>query len=260
MNPRLSSRHLEPLEGASLSCQADRYASEEFALRGVFSNPMVDAAGALFGLAIRLRALDTSPDIAKLYSDVSIQIRTILEEIRQHDYDDASLKAYSYSLCLFMDERVMGRPWGVESVWSERSLLSQFHSETWGGEKFFTLLTRMSTEAAKYQHVLEFMYFAVALGLRGKYAVHEKGDDEIQKIIVRLHCIIRALRGPVGEHLTAPLSNVAPRHLRLNHQWPWWSPWLVAGALLAALYTAYSIRLNSITAQVLESLAPILKL
>lgn len=232
----------------------------EFQLRGTFSNPMVDAAMALFGLSIRLHTLDEHHDVAKLYDDVSNQIRTILEEIRQLDYDDASFKTYSYCLCLFMDETVMGKSWGVNSVWGHGSLLSEFHKETWGGEKFFTLLERMSSEAAKYQDVLEFMYFCVCLGLKGKYAVQDKGDDELQRIIAKLQRIIRELRGPVAQHLTQPMANVAPRNLRISRQWPWWSPWLIASALLTGIYTAYSLRLNAISQEVLRSLDNILKL
>ena len=232
----------------------------EFQLRGAFSNPMLDAAMALFGLSIRLHTLDEHKDVERLYDDISNQIRTILEEIRQHDYDDASFKAYSYSLCLFMDETVMRRPWGVDSIWRQHPLLSEFHQETWGGEKFFTLVERMSMDAARYQDVLEFMYFCICLGLKGKYAVRDKGDEEIQKIITKLHRIIRGLRGPAPERLTDPLSNVAPRNYRIRRQWPWWSPWLIASALLVVIYTAYSVRLNAITQQVLQSLDGILKL
>nr|GFD57245.1 hypothetical protein [Tanacetum cinerariifolium] len=87
---------------------------------------MTDAASPLFGLSIRLSTLEQHSDIPKLYGEVSNQIRNILEEIRQHDYDDASFKAYSYSLCLFMDEIVMEKSWGVNSSWSARSLLSEF--------------------------------------------------------------------------------------------------------------------------------------
>jgi type VI secretion system protein ImpK len=34
--------------------------------------------------------------------------------------------------------------WGNESEWSQMSLLSRFHQETFGGEKFFQLLDRLS--------------------------------------------------------------------------------------------------------------------
>lgn len=248
----------------SLSDTASAYlerpaTDSEFALRGAWNNPMIDAAWPLLALSIRLTTSEECPSLVQLHHDIGNQIRTLLEEIRQHDYDDASIKAYSYSLCLFMDEVVMSRSWGMTSEWSSTSLLSEFHKETWGGEKFFTLLERMSTEAAKYQHVLEAMYFFVCLGLKGKYAVHASGNDDIERLIKRLHQQLRALRGPVPEYLSTPLGAVAPRHLRLSRQWPWWSPWLLASVVLAAVHSAYAMHLNRITGQVLESLQHILK-
>jgi type VI secretion system protein ImpK len=261
MNPPSSNEPFLDSAAPPASAHAERYATDSaFAVRGVWSNPMTDAAWPLLALSIRLSTSEECPSLAQLHYAISDQIRTILKAIRQHDYDEASIEAYSYSLCLFMDEVVMSRPWGVQSDWSTTSLLSEFHQETWGGEKFFTLLERMSTEAAKYQHVLEAMYFFVCLGLKGKYAVHARGDDAIERLIRRLHRQLRALRGAVPENLTTPLGSVAPRHLRLSRQWPWWSPWLLASGVLAALYTAYAMRLSRITGQVLESLQHILKL
>ncbi len=232
----------------------------EFLLRGLTYNPLADAAMPLFGLAIRLHSLDQHDDVTKLYQGVHNQITTVIEEVRQLDYEPGTQLAYSYSLCLFMDEIVMGTAWGKHSTWSHRSLLSAFHQETWGGEKFFTVLSRMLMEANKYQHVLEFMYLCLCMGLKGKYGIQAKGDEELQKIIVKLHRVLRDLRGETPERLTDALTNVAPRNYRVNRQWPRWTPWAVATAVLLAAYTIYAVRLNSITQQVLISLDGILKL
>ncbi|UII73288.1 type IVB secretion system protein IcmH/DotU [Pseudomonas sp. HN11] len=132
-------------------------ADPEFDMRGLAWNPLCDAATPLIGLVIRLRRLDRHDDVPALYQSVSNQITTIMEEVNQLDYDAGMLKAYSYSLCLLLDEVVMSTTWGKSSTWSARSLLSQFHEETWGGEKFFTVMNNMIPEAARYQHVLEFI-------------------------------------------------------------------------------------------------------
>ncbi|WRH90143.1 type IVB secretion system protein IcmH/DotU [Pseudomonas fluorescens] len=235
-------------------------ADPEFDMRGLAWNPLCDAATPLIGLVIRLRRLDQHNDVPALYQSVSNQIITIMEEVSQLDYDSGTLKAYSYSLCLLLDEVVMSTSWGKSSIWSARSLLSQFHEETWGGEKFFTVLTRMTLEATKYQHVLEFMYQCLISGLKGKYGNQAKGDDEIQKIINQLHSLLRPLRGETPQRLTDPLSNVAPRNYRIKRAWPLWTPWALAAAVLTCAYTAYSIRLNAITQEVLVSLERILNL
>ncbi|MNY22308.1 hypothetical protein D3C86_1559080 [compost metagenome] len=229
-------------------------------MRGLAWNPLCDAATPLIGLVIRLRRLDKHDDVPALYQSVSNQITTIMEEVSQLDYDTGMLKAYSYSLCLLLDEVVMSTTWGRLSSWSARSLLSQFHGETQGGEKFFTVMSNMIPEAARYQHVLEFMYQCLISGLKGKYGAHTKGDDEIQKIITQLHGLLRPLRGETPKRLTDPLKNVAPRNYRIQRAWPLWTPWAMAAVVLTVAYTIYSIRLNAITQQVLESLERVLHL
>ncbi|WP_419183315.1 type IVB secretion system protein IcmH/DotU [Pseudomonas moraviensis] len=232
----------------------------EFDIRGVAWNPLCDAATPLIGLVIRLRRLDQHDDVPALYQSVSNQITTIMEEVSQLDYDAGMLKAYSYSLCLLIDEVVMRTTWGRLSSWSARSLLSQFHGETQGGEKFFTVMNNMIPEAVRYQHVLEFMYQCLISGLKGKYGAHAKGDDEIQKIIEQLHGLLRPLRGETPARLTDPLKNVAPRNYRIKRTWPLWTPWAMAAVVLTVAYTIYTIRLNAITEEVLVSLERILSL
>ncbi|MCV9920359.1 type IVB secretion system protein IcmH/DotU [Pseudomonas sp. BT-42-2] len=234
-------------------------ADPQFQLRGAFSNLMIDAAMPLFGLAMRLQTLDDHQDIKQLYKDVHNQITCVLAELRQHNYEPAHLLAYSYSLCLYLDETVMSTPWGKNSSWSQQPLLSDFHQETWGGEKFFTVLSRMMLEPQRYQQVLEFMYLCLCMGLKGKYAILPKGDEALQSLIVKLHRQIRELRGPVPEYLSDPLTNVAPRNFRMNRQWPWWSPLVISAVALAALYAFYSYRLHVITTEVLQSLNRILQ-
>jgi type VI secretion system protein ImpK len=231
-----------------------------FELRGQSGNPMTDAAAPLVGLVIRLRKLDKCENISELYKTVHNQVSTVLEEIRRHNYDTPTQLAYSYALCLFIDEAVMATAWGKHSDWSQRSLLSAYHHETWGGEKFFTVLSRMLMTPEKYRDVLEFMYLCLCLGLKGKYSVPSTGDEELQKIIVRVHRVLRDLRGEPPERLTDAMTNVAPRHFRMRNQWPWWAPWAAATGVLMAAYAVYAVRLNTATQQVLQSLDGILKL
>ncbi|AAN69670.2 MULTISPECIES: type IVB secretion system protein IcmH/DotU [Pseudomonas] len=234
-------------------------ADPEFQLRGGCANLMLDAAAPLFGLVMRLRTLDELPNIKDVHQQVRIQIDSIREEIRQHGYEPAQLLAYSYGLCLYIDEAVMERPWGKSSCWSHEPLLSIFHDETWGGEKIFTVITRLMQEPKRYQDVLEFMYFALCLGLKGKYALAPKGEETLNALIHQLHGIIRELRGPTPEEVCDPYTNVAPRNFRMSRIWPWWSPLVISAIAMAVAYGIYSYRLHLITTEVLESLNGILQ-
>ncbi|UOB56979.1 type IVB secretion system protein IcmH/DotU [Burkholderia pyrrocinia] len=230
----------------------------QFQLRGHSFNPLVDAAQPLLGLVIRLRRLDRCDDIPRLYASVRDQITAVSEEVRQLGYDGATQLAYRYALCTFIDEAVMATPWGHGSLWRERSLLSYHHNETWGGEKFFTVLARMQMEPERYRDVLEFKYLCLCLGFQGKYGQQHNQQDTLNAIIVKLHRLLRPLRGDAPERLTdAP--TVATRRYRLKRQMPLWTPWAIALVVLVGAYLFFAIRLGTTTDQVLQSLDHILK-
>ncbi|WP_313712154.1 type IVB secretion system protein IcmH/DotU [Pseudomonas sp.] len=270
---RMSERHaqsmLEPTAWAaspssdtrqqSPSEPAEYAADPDFQRRGGMANLMLDAATPLLGLVIRLRTLDELPNLEEVHAKVCNQIKNIRQEMRQNNYEPAQLQAYSYALCLFIDEAVMQRPWGKNSCWSQASLLSTFHDETQGGEKVFTVLSRLMQEPKRYQDALEFMYFALCLGLKGKYAVAPKGEETLNALIQQLHGIIRELRGPTPADICDPYSNVAPRNFRIKRQWPWWSPLVISAVAMAIAFGSYSYRLHLITTEVLESLDRILQ-
>lgn len=237
----------------------DTDADLAFQLRGHGYNPLVDAALPLFGMVIRVRKMTNYESIGKLYSTVRDQISALDEEIRQHGYDSATQLAYRYALCTFIDEAVMGTAWGSNSIWAERSLLSVNHSETWGGEKFFTVLSRMMMDPARYRDVLEFKYLCLCLGFKGKYGLQHNQNDALQTILVKLHRILRELRGETPESLTDADANIASRRYRVGRQWPWWTPWASALVVLSGVYAAFALNLGSTTDVVLHALDGILK-
>lgn len=230
-----------------------------FQLRGHGYNPLVDAALPLFGMVIRVRKMTNHESIGKLYATVRDQISVLDEEIRQHGYDSATQLAYRYALCTFIDEAVMGTVWGANSIWAERSLLSVNHSETWGGEKFFTVLSRMMMDPTRYRDVLEFKYLCLCLGFKGKYGLQHNQNDALQTILVKLHRTLRELRGETPESLTDADANIASRRYRVGRQWPWWTPWASALVVLSGVYAAFALNLGSTTDVVLHALDGVLK-
>jgi type VI secretion system protein ImpK len=234
----------------------------QFQLRGHSINPLVDIAQPMFGLVMRLRRMNelAETDVNRLYESVRDHITALSEEVRQLGYDGATQLSFRYALCAFIDEAVMGTPWGVGSRWKGRSLLSYHHNETWGGEKFFTVLSRMQMDVAKYHDVLEFKYLCLCLGYQGKYGQQHNNKDTLNATIGKLHQQLRHLRGDSPERLMDVLSNVATLRYRLGRQWPLWTPWAIAAVVVAGAYLYFSMRLGSATQMVLDSLESILKL
>lgn len=231
----------------------------QFRLRGHSLNPLVDAAQPLLGLVIRVRQLDRVANVNGFYISVRDHITTLSEEVRQLGYDPVTQLAYRYALCTFIDEAVMARPWSHALNWSDRSLLSYHHNETWGGEKFFTVLARMQMDPERYRDVLEFKYLCLCLGFEGKYGLQHNNREILNGIIGKLHRVLRSQRGDTPERLTEVPEHVASRRYRLARQWPLWTPWAIAGVLLLGTYLAFSISLGNTTQEVLESLEFILK-
>ncbi|MFW3899681.1 type IVB secretion system protein IcmH/DotU [Pseudomonas bharatica] len=254
----------ESVEGKVRMCYGTTSSSDQdpdlqFQLRGHSLNPLIDAAQPLLGLVIRLRRIDECGDVTELYMTVREQITAVSEEIRQRGYDGVTQLAYRYALCAFIDEAVMATAWGRASSWPHRSLLSYHHNETWGGEKFFTVLARMQVDPERYRDVLEFKYLCLCLGFEGKYGLQHNNREILNGIIGKLHRVLRSQRGDTPERLTEVPEHVASRRYRLARQWPLWTPWAIAGVLLLGSYLAFSISLGNSTREVLESLEFILK-
>lgn len=230
-----------------------------FRLRGHSINPLADAAMPLFGLVIQARKLSYHQQIPQLYVRVRDEIAALLEEIKQQGYDGPAQLAYCYCLCSFVDEAVMSTSWGAHSIWAERSMLSIYHDETWGGEKFFSILSRMMLEPAKYQHILEFVYYCLSLGFRGKYGVQFDGVAELHAILRRLQQVLRELRGEAPEWLE--LTNhqtVAPTPYKVSLETPLAQVWYVSGSIAVLAYFIYNRVLGQQTSRVLEELGELL--
>ncbi|TGZ98760.1 DotU family type IV/VI secretion system protein, partial [Rodentibacter pneumotropicus] len=167
----------------------------DFQLQSSSYNSLVELANPLLATALRLRKLSHLDDITELYSRMKNEIVALSEKVKELNYDSAFQLSFRYCLCTFIDEMVMATPWGSSSIWGQRSLLAHFHNETWGGEKFYSILSRTMLEPEKYRELLEFMYICLALGFKGQYALGHHGQENIQNILLKLQKTLRPLRG-----------------------------------------------------------------
>ncbi|WP_336365603.1 type IVB secretion system protein IcmH/DotU [Marinobacter sp. C2H3] len=229
----------------------------QFQLRGREPNRLVDAAIPLLGLVIRVRRLADYRGVERLYQQVVEDITAIDRELIEQGYERPTVVAYRYVLCAFIDEAVLGTDWGAHSVWSQQSLLSRFHNETWGGEKVFAILARMEQEPERFRDMLSFLYLCLSLGFEGRYKVMENGREEYDRIRQGLYDTLRATRpadasGRSG--LGDAFSHVTPARPRRRSGLPLWG---VAGLFtlaMAGVYGLYSLALNERITDVLRVL------
>ncbi|MBK4996072.1 DotU family type IV/VI secretion system protein [Pseudomonas sp. S37] len=239
-----------------------RFDERGFDTRCNTGNPIHDIASPLLGLVIRLEGTETYDHVEQLYAHVKTMIHSMVEEVRQLEHcDEGDRVVFSYCLCCVVDEAVMATPWGRDSPWQAQSLLSAIHQETWGGEKFFSVLERVLEGPEKRYDLCVFLFWCLTLGYRGKYANQTNGDQELELWMDRLRKHIAEQPRPQApsQPLTDPYTNIASRHYRMNRQLPWWTPWAVMAVFCTGVYVYFATQLNGITQQVLASLQTMLQ-
>jgi len=229
----------------------------EIAAVGSGLNPLVDAATSLFSLVCRLRNTASHPDVAGLRQHVVHEVKSFDAAARNAGVATEMVIAARYALCTLVDETVLVTPWGSESAWSNQSVLSIFHNETWGGEKFFQMLDRGVQAPARNLDLLEFLYLCVALGLEGKYRVLERGRDRLDQVRDNLFRAIRGQRGEYERGLSPHWQGVTDRRSRLVRYVPLWVIVAFAGVLLSGAYMGFRYSLSNASDPVFRALQSI---
>lgn len=203
-------------------------------------NPLVAAASALLSEVVRLKHSFEGEDLPALNRRLSGDLK-LFEHRALHDGAESSqVMTARYVLCTAIDEAVVTTPWGNESEWSQMSLLSSFHNETFGGEKFFQLLERLSRNPVKHLPMLELMYICLSLGFEGKYRVMPRGMLELEAVRDSLYRQIRQLRGDVPREVSPHWQGLKDTRRRLVRIVPWWLVALFTLFCLGVMYSGFA--------------------
>jgi type VI secretion system protein ImpK len=206
----------------------------EFLTTGL--NPLVQAAAPLLVLAGRLRGQVAQADVDALRRQTAQEVRSFEDRARAANAPPEDILAARYALCTAIDEAVMNTPWGSQSGWSAQSLLVTFHREVFGGEKFFQILERISTQPQRFVAVLELFYLCLALGFEGKYHLDARGAAKLAEIRTELYRKIQAVRGAPEADLSPHWRGVEDRRNAVLRFVPLW---VVVAASLALVIIAY---------------------
>jgi type VI secretion system protein ImpK len=218
-------------------------------------NPLTTAATTLLALVAQLRDSPHHPDPTNLFQHVGHELREFEGGARAQGESPDAVLAARYLLCTVLDETILNTPWGSQSVWATQTLLSAFHNETWGGEKFFQLLDRLLQEPGRNLHLLELMYLCIALGFEGKYRIQERGRAELDRLQDGLYQAIRMQRGEFEQTLSPRWQGVQDKRSRLARYVPLWVVAAVSAGVLGFAYLGFLVATNRATEPVLASIA-----
>jgi type VI secretion system protein ImpK len=224
-----------------------------FTTRGGAVNPVIDIASDLLALMMRVAELDHYDGVDALHNQCLRKMEAIELELTQKGYPRTAVVVSRYCLCSMIDEAVMSSSWGQSSDWSERSLLSIFHDETWGGEKYFSILDRLLIEPDKYIENIELLYLGLCLGYEGRYRPLYNGRNQLDSKIGKIAEIIHLQREQedTNSHTSSPLHPIPPQ--RVRKYTPLEKPFLYAAIVSVILYCGFFVfneyRANEVFAQ-----------
>lgn len=203
-------------------------------------NVLVSAAADLLGHVIQFKTKAAKLDLTELNQHLCECVRLFDITAVQKGAETSQIQAARYVLCTVVDEAVTTSVWGGKSEWSKMSLLSQFHNETFGGEKFFHLLDRVVQSPEKYMPLLELMYICLSLGFEGKYRVKPRGSIELESIRDGLYRQIGKLRGDVSRELSPNWKGLNDGRRSLVRVVPWWLVTIFILISLTGLYSGFA--------------------
>ena len=207
-------------------------------------NPLVSCASRLLLLIIKLRNLVQQPDVAALRASTVAAVQQFDLTARRAGIGNETVVAARYVLCAALDEAVASTPWGVAAGWNVKSLLVQFHNETWGGEKVFQLLGRLAQNVPTHRPLLELIYCVLALGFEGRYRVIDNGRSQLDTARARLAELIRKDRPPLEPQLSPHWRGENTGAMRLRDSVPLWFIAAVFALVLALSWVGMRLWLN----------------
>ena len=204
-----------------------------------------NASSGLLALLTRINGSYSQSDTMELKNKIIQEIQQFQITAQAEGVDPQTISSARYVMCTVLDEAVLNTPWGANSNWSQHSLLSLFHKEVSGGERFFLLLKSLAQNPAKNRGLLELMYLCLALGFEGRYRIMQDGKNKLAGIREWLYQILQQERGSIEQALSPHWEGVIDQRNPLTRFVPLWVFGSVAAALLAILFSVFLFQLNS---------------
>ncbi|WP_058912969.1 DotU family type VI secretion system protein [Entomohabitans teleogrylli] len=217
-------------------------------------NALVAAANPLLNAISMLQLSATHADPGQLRQQLIDEVRQFELTSQRAGLPYETIIGARYCLCTALDEAAALTPWGSQSVWSASGLLVTFHHETWGGEKFFQLLARLSREPGNHIQLLELIHYCLLLGFEGRYRVIDNGRSQLETLKQRLLQLIRGVRGAADPVLSPHARDLPVQAPRWKPLIPLWSGAALAGFLASLLFIALNWRLSDAAAPVLAAM------
>ncbi len=219
---------------------------------------LVRDASPLLSIISQLKQLDGTIAVEELRRHISNLINTFTETASKNQTDREVVRKASYALCASIDEAILNTPWGENSAWSQKPLLSIFHHETYGGEKFYAMLDDEVNDDVKHYDLIELLYMCLSLGFLGKLRIDQHGQIKAEKIRANTYQVLIRNRNRFRRQLS---TNAEPITTEKNKLTSFLPIWLLALFLTLAAFWIYNhwlLELNKQSDAVVTELAKLI--
>ena len=215
-------------------------------------NPLEQAASRLIPLLVTIRASHSHPAPDQLRNQLIRELDSFKTNARDILDDPKQVTQASYVMCTALDEAAMNTPLGHASNWSQHNLLSTFHNEVAGGERFFTLLKGLGKNPKENIQLLELMYLCLSLGYEGSYRLAANGQETLVKVRNWLHELIQSVRDVPESALSQRWQGSLVKERKLPRMTPLWVGLAAALAIASITYVSLLFSLGSRSEQVVS--------
>lgn len=217
-------------------------------------NLLLTAAAPLLNAVVQIRQAATHDDPAGLRQLLIDEVRQFEQRCKQAGLPFEMIIGARYCLCSLLDEAAAQTPWGTRGVWSGNGMLVTFHNESWGGDKVFQLLSRISQHPEQHLWLLEVIHYCLLLGYEGRYRGSENSPAQCEIIRKRLAQLIADTR-PDNAAAMARLVEVHPLVSSLSRPMvPLWACVTLAALVACLIYSGLNWRLGNAAEPLLRAI------
>lgn len=237
----------------NLSKELSSFSNASFkATKGL--NPIVNAANQLIAIFSKTRKTSKHSDIGGLHQRLLIELKEFEHSLRSLGLRQEQVLSAQYLMCSVLDEAVLNTPWGSESPWAQRTLLSVLHGETSGGERSFLILEKIRQSPDENIDLIELFYIFICIGFEGRYKFSNGGREALNNLRDEIFIIIRRNRGDYERSLSPSWKGLGNTKNQLRESVPLWFVAVLVSVILFFSYSGLRYWLYKNSAPVVQDL------
>lgn len=183
--------------------------------------------------------------IEELFNIITNEIVEFENKLLKNGKEPKVVSEVKYCLCTTIDEMIMLSILGKKSQWSQRTLLNYFYKETYGGERFYTILDNFMKCPHSNTNILEFIYTLLSLGYEGKlFNKNENIKDGIRRSVfyhIRKSQVNRKIELESSSNDSGPPINITDEKLSSR------KIIIITMALIGVIYISFNLYMISAT-------------